>query len=185
MPLPCDDKGTLLVADLTEKKTQIKQIPRDIHRKYHLGLGYNTWLLNQKTSPYTKPFGAENIVIISPGLLTGTDAPASSRVEVTTKSPLTGLIGTGNSGGHWGPRLKKAGYDALMIKGASKKPVYLSIQASQTPHFGVLSDRQRSSWVQVPRRSPKMNPRVLSKTNDWLMRVGYGFRVFSTASILQ
>jgi len=128
MPLPYDEKGTLLVADLTEKKTHIKPIPRDIHSKYYLGLGYNTWLLNQKTSPDTDPFGAENIVIISPGLLTGTDAPASSRVEVTTKSPLTGLIGTGNSGGHWGLRFKKAGYDAFMIKGASKKPVYLSIQ---------------------------------------------------------
>ena len=100
MPLPYDEKGTLLVADLTEKKTQIKPIPRDIHSKYYLGLGYNTWLVNQKTSPDTDPFGAENIVIISPGLLTGTNAPASSRVEVTTKSPLTGLIGTGNSGSH-------------------------------------------------------------------------------------
>ena len=67
MPLPYDEKGSLLVADLTEKKTIIKPIPRDIHSKYYLGLGYNTWLLNQKTSPNTDPFGAENIVIISPG----------------------------------------------------------------------------------------------------------------------
>ncbi|MCW4049545.1 MAG: hypothetical protein NWE89_07385 [Candidatus Bathyarchaeota archaeon] len=132
MPLPYDNEGSLLVADLTEKKTIIIPILRDIHSKYYLGLGYNTWLLNQKTNPDTTPFGAENIVIISPGLLTGTDAPASSRVEVTTKSPLTGLIGTGNSGGHWGPRLKKAGYDSLLIKGASEKPVYLVIQDHET-----------------------------------------------------
>ena len=98
MTLPSDNNGTLLVADLTTKTTNIETIPQSVHRKYPLGLGYNTWLLNKHTTPETDPFGDENIVIISPGLLTGTSAIASSRVEVTTKSPLTGLIGTGNSG---------------------------------------------------------------------------------------
>jgi len=77
--------------------------------------------------PATDPLGPENVVLFSPGLLTGTEAPTSPRIEVTTKSPLTGLIGTGNSGGHWGPRLKKAGVASLMVKGASEKPVYLVV----------------------------------------------------------
>jgi aldehyde:ferredoxin oxidoreductase len=127
LTLPYDDEGTLLEVDLSEKESTIKSIPYHIHSKYFLGLGYNTWLLYKKTNQLTDPFGAKNIVIVTPGLLTGTSAPASSRLEVTTKSPLTGLIGTGNAGGHWGPNLKKAGYDSLLIKGISKKPVYLYV----------------------------------------------------------
>ncbi len=86
MSLPYDEKGTLFVADLIKKKTVIKPIPRNIHSKYYMGLGYNTWLLNQKTNPETYPFSAENIVIISPGLLTGTAAPTSSRARAYSLS---------------------------------------------------------------------------------------------------
>ncbi len=143
MTLPYDEEGTLLVIDLNEHKTRVEAIPSDIHRKYFIGLGYNTWLLNQKTSPETDPLGKDNVVIVSPGLLTGTNAPATPRVEVTTKSPLTGILGTGNSGGYWGPNLKKAGYDSLMITGASEKPVYVLIEDQKVqfldaePYWGV------------------------------------------------
>jgi aldehyde:ferredoxin oxidoreductase len=128
MPLPKDENGNLLIIDLNEKRTQIEDIPPETHRKYLLGLGYNTLILNQKTNNKTDPFSKENVVIISPGILTGTDAPASCRLEVTTKSPLTGILGTGNSGGYWGPSFKRAGYDSLVIQGASNKPLYIIIE---------------------------------------------------------
>ncbi len=135
MPLPEDENGTLLIIDLSDKKIEVEDIPPEIHRKYLLGLGYNTWLLYQKTNKETDPFGKDNVVIISPGILTGTDAPASCRVEVTTKSPLTGILGTGNSGGYWGPRFKRAGYDSLLIHGASHKPEYIVIEDQEIQFF--------------------------------------------------
>lgn len=116
-----------------------KSIEENIHRALFGGLGVNTLLLYQHTGPGTDPFGLENIVLISPGLLTGTSAPTSPRIEVTTKSPLTGLIGTGNSGGHWGPRLKMAGYDTVLIKGASENPVHVVIEDGEVA-FNDASD---------------------------------------------
>ena len=128
MTLPNDEEGTLLVVNLEKRQAMTETIPSDIHGKYFMGLGYNTWLLNQYTNPETDPLGKENVVIVSPGLLTGTNAPASPRVEITTKSPLTGILGTGNSGGYWGLNLKKAGYDSFMITGVSNDPIYVLIE---------------------------------------------------------
>lgn len=119
--------GKILEADLTTGELAERPIPQETWERFLGGLGLNAWLLYLHTGPETDPLGPENVVLISPGLLTGTEAPTSPRVEVTTKSPLTGLIGTGNSGGYWGPRLKKAGIDSLMVRGASEKPAYLVI----------------------------------------------------------
>ena len=119
--------GKILEVDLTTGELAERPIPQETWERFLGGLGLNAWLLYRNTGPATDPLGPENVVLISPGLLTGTEAPTSPRVEVTTKSPLTGLIGTGNSGGHWGPRLKKAGIDSVMVRGASEKPSYLVI----------------------------------------------------------
>jgi len=54
------------------------------------------------------------------GPLTGTLVPSSGRVDVVTKSPETGLLGGSNAGGFWGPELKWAGYDGIIIKGKAK-----------------------------------------------------------------
>jgi len=121
----------LLEVDLTIGELAEKPIPQETEERFLGGLGLNAWLLYRHTDPDTAPLGPDNVVLISPGLLTGTEAPTSPRVEVTTKSPLTGLIGTGNSGGHWGPRLKKAGIDSVMIRGASEKPAYLIVDEGE------------------------------------------------------
>ena len=126
-----DKEARLLVVDLSTKKTYTEPIEPKILHTFYGGLGLNTWLLYNHTGPETDPLGPDNVVLISPGLLTGTNAPASPRVEVTTKSPLTGLIGTGNVGGHWGPKLKRAGISSIMIKGSSTRPVTLVIDEGE------------------------------------------------------
>lgn len=72
-------------------------------------------------------FSEENLIIISTGPLTGTGAPSSSRFNISTISPQTGLTTSSNCGGRFGYYLKKAGYDALIIKGKCKKPSWLEI----------------------------------------------------------
>jgi aldehyde:ferredoxin oxidoreductase len=69
----------------------------------------------------------DNVLIFSTSPTTGTAMPASGRFHVSFKSPLTGGIGSANSGGKWAVALKKAGYDALKITGKSSTPVYLKI----------------------------------------------------------
>ncbi|MCW4012546.1 MAG: hypothetical protein NWF07_06075 [Candidatus Bathyarchaeota archaeon] len=131
MPLPLDEEGTLLIIDLTHQSYEKKPINKDIWTLYPGGLGLNTYLLYKYTDTQTKPLEPENIVAISPGLLTGTRSPTSSRIDVTTNSPLTGLFGTGNSGGFWGPRLKMAGIDSVMVTGEADTPVYLLIDEGE------------------------------------------------------
>jgi aldehyde:ferredoxin oxidoreductase len=68
------------------------------------------------------------LLIFSTGPTTGAKVPTSGRYHVlTSKSPLTGGLGSGNSGGKWGSYLKFAGYDGVIVRGISEKPVYLTI----------------------------------------------------------
>ncbi len=69
-----------------------------------------------------------NLLVFAAGPLTGTTTPASGRVSLSTKSPLTGTIFDSNCGGSFGPELKKAGYDAIIITGKSPEPVFIEIE---------------------------------------------------------
>jgi aldehyde:ferredoxin oxidoreductase len=69
-----------------------------------------------------------NLLVFAAGPLTGTTTPASGRVSLSTKSPLTGTIFDSNCGGSFGPELKKAGYDAIIIAGKSPEPVFIEIE---------------------------------------------------------
>jgi len=77
--------------------------------------------------PGTDPLGPENPLLFSCGLLTGKTAPASSRVHVNALSPLTGILGSSNIGGHFGVRLRGCGIQTLIIRRRADAPVYLYI----------------------------------------------------------
>ena len=72
-------------------------------------------------------FSEENLIVISTGPLTGTGAPSSSRFNMSTLSPQTGFITSSNCGGRFGYYLKKAGIDALILKGKCEKHSWLEI----------------------------------------------------------
>ncbi len=73
-------------------------------------------------------FSEENIIVISTGPLTGTGAPSSSRFDISTISPQTGITTSSNCGGRFGYYLKKAGFDALILRGKCEKPSWLEIE---------------------------------------------------------
>ena len=89
------------------------------------GLGTN--IICDEVDPATDPLGPDNKLIFMTGPLTGTFAACAGRYNMVSKVPLTGTIGAANSGGHFGPKLKFAGYDGIAIEGACEKPVYLCI----------------------------------------------------------
>ncbi len=92
------------------------------------GKGLGTAYLLKELSPGIDPLGPDNKLIITAGPLTGTIAPSSSRFEIITKSPLTGIYLSCNSGGHFGPELKAAGFDLMIIEGHSDSPVVLFVR---------------------------------------------------------
>ena len=123
--------GKILNVDLSKGSINIESTDEKIAKKYIGGKGYALYLLYQilKEKEDIDAFGEENVLIFATGPGTGVAGfPSPGRYHVMAlKSPLTGSIGSGNSGGSWGPSLKFAGFDAVVIKGASKDPVYLDI----------------------------------------------------------
>jgi len=91
------------------------------------GRGLAALLLYKLLPPGADPLSPDNPLIFAAGPFTGTKVPSSSRWSVAAKSPLTGLTGSGNGGGNFGPSLKWAGLDALVISGKATRPSYLFI----------------------------------------------------------
>jgi len=120
--------GKILNVDLSSKDITVTDLDEQVAKRFLGGLGLGVKILYDEVGPNADAMSPENIVIIAGGPLTGTASPANSRTEVITKSPLTGILGIGNFGGAWGPRLKLAGYDAVVIRGVSDNPVYLWIE---------------------------------------------------------
>ena len=118
----------MLRIDLTEGKISREDLPVSIWEDYLGGRGIGAKILYDELPPKTDPLSPENILVFSTGPLGGTFAPASSRLNVTSKSPETNFYCKTTVGGHFAPELKLAGYDGIVISGASKKPVYLYIK---------------------------------------------------------
>ncbi|MCA9213083.1 MAG: aldehyde ferredoxin oxidoreductase family protein [Planctomycetales bacterium] len=119
--------GKLLRVNLTDGKHAIEDIPEDWRREFVGGRGLAARYLYEEMDATADPLSPENKLIFATGPLTGTPVPCGARYMVVTKGALTNAITTSNSGGHWGPELKFAGYDLLILEGKSPKPVYLYI----------------------------------------------------------
>ncbi len=119
--------GKILDVDLSSRRMVKTSIDPDMARRFIGGMGFSSKMLYDEVGPDVEPYSPENILIFANGPLTGTQAPSSGRTEITTKSPLTASIGTGNTGGMWGAALKHAGFDILIIRNKSETPVYLWI----------------------------------------------------------
>jgi len=118
--------GTILRINLTEKKV-FRESTLDYTRAYLGGRGINHAILFREVSPAIKAFDPENRLIFGAGPLCGSLIPCSGRTQVTFKSPYPSGWGDSNMGGHWGPELKFAGYDHVVIQGAAAKPTYIWI----------------------------------------------------------
>ena len=119
--------GRVLRVNLTTGKIQVESTRADWARDYIGGRGLADRYLFEDMDPKVDPFSPRNELIFATGPLTGTNVSTASRYMVVTKGALTGAITTSNSGGHWGPQLKFAGYDMVLVTGRAKKPTYLWI----------------------------------------------------------
>lgn len=123
--------GKILVVDLSERTISTQPLRQDWLRQYWGSWGLALRYYWDAVSPAVEPLAAENAIVIMTGPFSGTLVPLTSRLSLVSKSPHTGTIFTSNVGGAFGPELKYAGYDGLIIKGASATPVYLKIVDDQ------------------------------------------------------
>jgi aldehyde:ferredoxin oxidoreductase len=119
--------GKMLRVNLTKGSISVEDIRQDWLIDYLGGGGLATRYLYSQTPPGVDALGPENTLIFMNGLLTGTTSASSSRYSVVAKSPLTGIWGHANSGGSFGPALRRSGFDGIIFEGRSPVPVYLKI----------------------------------------------------------
>ncbi len=120
--------GKILRVDLTTGEIKDELLDPQVAKDYIGGRGIGIYYLNKEMDPKCDPFSPENIMVMMTGPLTGTGTPTGARYMVMTKSPLTGAITCSNSGGMMPRDMKRAGYDGIIFKGKSEKPVFLWIE---------------------------------------------------------
>ena len=113
--------------NLTTGEIKIEKLDLDLAHKFIGGRGLGTKILYDEGVATVDPLSPENKLVYITGPLTGAAAPSTGRYMVVTKSPLTGMIASSNSGGIWGQKLKYAGWDAIIVEGAAESWKYLNI----------------------------------------------------------
>lgn len=118
--------GKILRIDLSNKKIWTEET-KSYAEKTLGGRGINSFIMINEIEPKVKWYDPENLLCFGVGSLVGTMTPGACRVDISTINVFSGGKGSANVGGFWGPELKYAGFDNLIIVGKSKKPVYLYI----------------------------------------------------------
>ncbi|MCP4403483.1 MAG: aldehyde ferredoxin oxidoreductase family protein [bacterium] len=119
--------GKILHVDLSKGTFDVEEPDEIFYRKYVGGACLGAYYLLKGMGARIDPFSPENMFVVSISSITGAPISGNARHCVTTKSPLTGTIASSEAGGFWGPELKFAGFDAIVIAGKAEKPVYLWI----------------------------------------------------------
>lgn len=119
--------GKVLIIDVKNRTTSLYPWSDEDRENYLGGKIMAAKIISDSVEPSVDAFDDENIIVVSTGPLTGTNAPASSRFNISTVSPLTGLLTSSNCGGNFGLFLKRTGYDGLIVKGKSKEPIWIEI----------------------------------------------------------
>ncbi|MFX1499292.1 MAG: aldehyde ferredoxin oxidoreductase N-terminal domain-containing protein, partial [Promethearchaeota archaeon] len=125
--------GKILYIDLYKLKIEIRDLDKDLAQNYIGGVGLSAKLTydllsnNDFEQLKENPLLPINPLIFATGPLTGTSTPSSGRYSVTGISPLTGIWGESTSGGYFPVSLRRSGFDAIVITGESKDPIYIAI----------------------------------------------------------
>lgn len=125
--MPYGYNGKILHVDLSEGLLTVEEPGEAFYRKYMGGSALAMYYLLKELPPGADPLGPENVLVMALSVLTGTAISGQSRMTAAAKSPLTGGIGDSQGGGFFPAEMKFAGFDAVVFKGKSEKPVYLWI----------------------------------------------------------
>jgi aldehyde:ferredoxin oxidoreductase len=126
--MPTGYNGKILRVNLTTGAISEETPSEIVYRRYMGGSALSLYYLLKEQKPGVDPLGPENKLIFMSSVISGTPLPGLTRYTVAARSPLTGAIGEAEAGGFFGPELKMAKFDGVIIEGRSPKPVYLWIK---------------------------------------------------------
>lgn len=155
--------GKILRVDLTHRTTTVEKLDEALYRLYPGGKALAGYILLRELPPHTEPLSPDNLLVLANGLLTGAPFSTATRFTAAARSPLTGAYGESEAGGFWGPELKMAGYEAIVIRGRADAPVYLLVRDDQIE----IRDA-RGLWGREPE---EVQDRIRDELGDKLIRV--------------
>ena len=123
--------GRILWVDLTQGTTRAETLDETTYRLYPGGKALGAYLLLRHLPSHVDPLGPDNILVLASGLLTGAPFSTATRFSAIARSPLTGTYGESEAAGFWGPELKMAGWEAIVLTGRAPQPVWLHIRDDQ------------------------------------------------------
>lgn len=167
--------GQYLRVNLTTGQIDTLTLPVAWAEGYLGGNGVGAKILWDEVPPAADPLSPENRLIVATGPLCGSLMPNSSRLEFVAKSPLTGIYGDSNAGGHFGPELKLAGYDLIVFEGKAPQPVYLFIHDGQVElrdarHLWGLGGFETERRIQRENHDPQVKTAVIGQAGENLVR---------------
>ena len=159
--------GTILRVDLTRGTTAIETFDEAFYRRYPGGKALAAYHLLREMPAGADPLGPDNPLILATGLLTGAPVSTATRFNAIARSPLTGAFGESEAGGYWGPELKMAGLDAIILSGRSPDPVYIWVKD------GAAEIRDaRALWGQDPPAVQAAIKEAVGEKNARVLQIG-------------
>jgi aldehyde:ferredoxin oxidoreductase len=167
--------GNILQVDLGRGKHTSVPLSDDTLHTSIGGRGYNVHYLFDHLGTGIDPLEPDNILLFTCGLLTGTKAPASSRLHINALSPLTGLMGSSNIGGHMGAWLRSNDIQSIIVRGRSPQPVYIYIAGGKVEirdaHFlKDLDTIESQDRIKQELRDPHLKCLVIGPAGENLAR---------------
>ena len=161
--------GKILRIDLARGSIQVDQFDEDFYRLYPGGKALAGFVLLNEFKPGTDALSPDNILVIANGLLTGAPFSATTRFTMAARSPLTDSYGESEAGGFWGPELRMAGYEAIVVTGRAEHPTYISIIDDKVE----LRDA-RTLWGVEPLEVQAMIRAELADKHVRVLQIGLG-----------
>ncbi|WP_291300843.1 aldehyde ferredoxin oxidoreductase N-terminal domain-containing protein [Desulfosporosinus sp. BICA1-9] len=187
--------GRRLRVDLTENKTVIEKLSPEYLKKWIGGRGLNSEVLYSETWAGMDPFDPANPLCFGVGALVGSFAPLSGRTTVSARSPMTCTSrgsdthahGDTNMGGHFGPAVKYAGYDQIIIKGKADKPVYLwidddKIEIRDASHLWGMKIKEATTRIVNDLGDPDIKVALIGPAGENLVRFACIINTYSAAA---
>src|SRR3989442_7735030 len=121
----------LLPVNLSTRETRAEIPPETVVRKYLGGGALASYILLRDMPAGVDPLGPDNVLVFTTSVINGLSLSGTNRYTAAAKSPLTGGYGESEAGGWWGPELRAAGWDGVVIRGQAESPVSLWIKDGQ------------------------------------------------------
>lgn len=152
--MPSSDAVRLLRVNLSSGEVRFEELDLGTRRAYLGGRGFGILFLYKENPADVDPFSPDNRLIFASSIIGGAPVPGVNRISIVSKSPLTYGFGEAEAGGFFGPELRRAGVEAIIVEGRAEKPVYLRVEDGRAEllEAGELWGMQTKETVEEIRR---------------------------------